>query len=239
MRGARTLATTAHRTRGTVRTGWLCLVQPLAIGLMLLDHVCLFLLSGPWADLLRVTLGRGALPMFAAMIAWHALVTSDAPVYLRRVLLIAVLAQLPYALLLDNGLGNICWTFSAAIAVVHLVRCRSLWCFPALIAAIWFSYLVEYGVTGLFLVLSLVVAFRYPVAWLLPLLVWPFWQYLGAPFAMVSAFLSVLLIVSLVGVVVSVPRLPRPVTRWFYPVHFLFIALIVFAQSNIYFDSYY
>ncbi|RTR00842.1 TraX family protein [Halomonas nitroreducens] len=197
---------------------WLPVVQGLAITTMAVDHASVWLVSGDIPALLRVTVGRLALPMFCFMIAWHALHTADARRYADRILLIALLAQLPFMALRGEVLGNICVTLAAAAYLVAYHRHRDPLALMLGAALSLATLQVEYGPLALLLVLSFTLAIRQPLTWLLPLLVWPVAQY-GPSLSAASAFVGVLLVLALVSTHLPPMRLPRWLTRWFYPAH--------------------
>ena len=211
-------AATAHRSIPT----WLPIVQGLAIASMAVDHGSLWLVSGDIPALLRVTVGRLALPMFCFMIAWHALHTANARRYADRILLIALLALLPFMALRGEVLGNICFTLAAAAYLVAADRHRDP---VALVLGAMLSLAtlqVEYGPLALALILVFVGAIRWPLLWLVPLIGWPRAQY-GPSISALSAALGVLVILALVSTHLPPMRLPRWLTRWltrwFYPAH--------------------
>lgn len=212
--------TTAALTPTHARSlpAWLPSVQATAIGTMLLDHLCAWLITGPWPDLLRITLGRLALPMFAFMVAWHALHTAQPLRYAHRILLIALIAQAPFMALHGQPLGNICFTLAAAAYLIAGLRRRDPW--PLLLAAVLALVIighVEYGILGLGLVLACALAIRHPRFWL-SLLVWPFSQY-GINLSAYSAAIGVVLLLTLYVTQPTLPPLPHWLTRAFYPAH--------------------
>ncbi|MGQ0333097.1 TraX family protein [Halomonas elongata] len=197
---------------------WLAPVQGLAIVSMVLDHFAAWWWSGLFADLTRVTLGRFALPMFCLMIAYHALNTDTPRRYTRRILAIALLAQLPFMALTQQPLGNICFTLAAGTALITAYRHQSGWDLLLGNVLALLSFRVEYGPVALGLILAFAVALRHPRAWVLILVVWPLAQY-GLSLTTLSAIAAIVLLIALVTTSWSTPRLPRWLTRWFYPLH--------------------
>ncbi|KGE78930.1 TraX family protein [Halomonas salina] len=211
---ALTLPTTSPQTI----PGWLPLVQSIAIVTMAIDHVSLWLPAGDVSPILRVTLGRVALPLFCFMVAWHALHTADARRYADRILLIALLAQLPFMALHGQPLGNICFTLAAAAYLAAYHRHRDPWALLIGAALAIATFHVEYGPLALGLILVFMLAIRRPITWIVPLIGWPLAQY-GLSLSGVSAFLGVCLLLALVSTHVPPIHLPRWLTRWFYPAH--------------------
>ncbi|MBB3231409.1 TraX family protein [Halomonas stenophila] len=98
-------------------TGW---GQWLALVTMTVDHLARYVVPERWglgwAD---ASLGRIAFPLFAAMVAWHGLFNTRNPLgYARRILVIGLVAQLPYMLMpraTDGLILNICFTLSLGL----------------------------------------------------------------------------------------------------------------------------
>nr|WP_298249250.1 TraX family protein [uncultured Halomonas sp.] len=111
--------TTKSQTRpSSTWTGW---GQWLALITMTIDHLSRYAAPDScdlgWAS---SSLGRIALPLFAAMVAWHGLFNTRNPLrYARRILMIGLVAQLPYMLMprsSDALILNICFTLSLGLA---------------------------------------------------------------------------------------------------------------------------
>lgn len=111
-----------HATGGRARpsstwSGW---GQWLALITMTVDHLSRYAAPDSW-DLswASSSLGRIALPLFAAMVAWHGLFNTRNPLrYARRILVIGLVAQLPYMLMprsSDALILNICFTLSLGL----------------------------------------------------------------------------------------------------------------------------
>ena len=98
-------------------TGW---GQWLALITMTVDHLSRYVAPDSWglgwAD---SSIGRIAFPLFAAMVAWHGLFNTRNPLrYARRILVIGLVAQLPYMLMpreADGLILNICFTLSLGL----------------------------------------------------------------------------------------------------------------------------
>ncbi|MCK2184163.1 TraX family protein [Halomonas getboli] len=98
-------------------TGW---GQWLALITMTLDHLARYAVPESWGlGWIDSSLGRIAFPLFAGMVAWHGLFNTRDPLrYARRVLVIGLVAQLPYALMprdADGLILNICFTLSLGL----------------------------------------------------------------------------------------------------------------------------
>lgn len=99
-------------------TGW---GQWLALATMTIDHLTRYVLPADW-DLAWAgsSIGRIAFPLFAAMVAWHGLFNTRNPLrYARRILVIGLVAQLPYMLMpraSDALILNVCFTLAAGLA---------------------------------------------------------------------------------------------------------------------------
>ncbi|MEQ5802984.1 TraX family protein [Halomonas sp. H10-9-1] len=86
-----------HRPSSTW-TGW---GQWLALITMTVDHLTRYALPDGWElGWAGSSIGRIAFPLFAAMVAWHGLFNTRNPLrYARRILVIGLVAQLPYMLM--------------------------------------------------------------------------------------------------------------------------------------------
>ncbi|QEL12336.1 TraX family protein [Kushneria phosphatilytica] len=95
---------------------WLALIS------MSVDHVTRFALPAAWPlGWASDTVGRVAFPLFAAMVAWHALFDTRNPWrYARRIVMIGLVAQLPYMLMprvLSMPVLNVCFTLALGLIV--------------------------------------------------------------------------------------------------------------------------
>ncbi|MBW6390007.1 TraX family protein [Billgrantia antri] len=149
-------------------TGW---GQWLALATMTIDHLTRYVLPAGWElGWAGSSLGRIAFPLFAAMVAWHGLFNTRNPLrYARRILVIGLVALLPYMLMpraSDAFLLNVCFTLALGLAWGAWLRdllarqrsgsLGSVWLAAALAASLAVWYLlgewVEYGHRGLLLV---------------------------------------------------------------------------------------
>lgn len=113
-----TAATAAPPGRATL-SRWTDWGKWLALISMTVDHVVRYALSNElswqfgWAS---STIGRVAFPLFAAMVAWHGLFDTRNPMrYARRILIIGLIAQLPYMLMPRYSsvlVFNVCFTLA-------------------------------------------------------------------------------------------------------------------------------
>ena len=103
-------------------------MQWLAVISMTADHAARYLQPGItdyyW---LAATLGRLAFPLFAALVAWHALFNSrHLGRYILRILLIGLVAQPGYAWMLQEPLNtallNVCFTLAAGLTLTALLK---------------------------------------------------------------------------------------------------------------------
>ncbi|WP_108445604.1 TraX family protein [Halomonas denitrificans] len=105
-----------HRPSSTW-TGW---GQWLALVTMTVDHLARYVVPDDWGlGWAGSSIGRIAFPLFAAMVAWHGLFNTRNPLrYARRILVIGLVAQLPYMLMpreADGLILNICFTLSLGL----------------------------------------------------------------------------------------------------------------------------
>jgi hypothetical protein len=157
-------------------TGW---GQWLALATMTTDHLTRYVLPTGWQlDWAGSSIGRIAFPLFAAMVAWHGLFNTRNPLrYARRILVIGLVAQLPYMMMpraSDALLLNVCFTLALGLAwgawlrdLVSRHRHDELgvaWVALGVAATLLVWYLagswVEYGHRGLLLIPLLMLAFH-------------------------------------------------------------------------------
>lgn len=149
-------------------TGW---GQWLALFTMTVDHLSRYVVPQAWElDWAGSSIGRIAFPLFAAMVAWHGLFNTRNPLrYARRILVIGLVAQIPYMMMprvFDGLILNICFTLAAGLAwgaglrlLLERQRDGTLgtpWVVIGMVAslALWYllGHWVEYGHRGLLLV---------------------------------------------------------------------------------------
>ncbi|WP_084004379.1 TraX family protein [Terasakiispira papahanaumokuakeensis] len=146
---------------------WSLWGQWLAMITMTLDHGVRFW-PGLWPDLAWVSssFGRVAFPLFAFMVAWHGTFNTRDPLHQSsRILLIGLLAQLPFVLLPRSTPTeiwdlNVCFTLAAGLALSeYVIRVAHQWrrlpimsaCqLVAMLAALVFlGPLMDYGMIGI------------------------------------------------------------------------------------------
>jgi len=151
-------------------SAWTSWGQWLALITMTLDHVARYLATDAWGmGWVDSSVGRIAFPLFAGMVAWHGLFNTRDPLrYARRVMVIGLVAQLPYHLMPREAIFqlNICFTLGLGLmAGAWLDQLTTRMESGALgqarlaletlgIAAAWYlaGFWVEYGHEGLLLV---------------------------------------------------------------------------------------
>lgn len=126
------------------------MIKLLACIFMLIDH--LGVLFFPQYDVLRV-IGRLAMPFYAYCIARGIKYTKDYKSYLKRVLEISILTQIPFSIMLKEIKLNICFLWVIGIwFIVNLEKTKSIKRKIVLSVVIFFfvSLLkIDYGVYGL------------------------------------------------------------------------------------------
>lgn len=215
------------------RNAWLPWGQWLALSLMTFEHLARFAFPSWGLDLVATLLGRAALPLFAGMVAWHLVYNTRDPIrYAKRLLVIALVAQFPYMLAVGADTANIVVSLAAGI-VIASASWRvwdALAAVVLLVIALVWSASFEYGLAGVLLVPSIVIALRCPGAFLLPLVcAWflnSFWLY---SLVAVSAVALVFLVNrGALRFPFNVPTMPRRLWLSWYPLHFtlIFIASV-------------
>ena len=109
-----------HERPSSHWTGW---GQWISLVTMTLDHLARYLATDAWhLGWVDSSVGRIAFPLFAGMVAWHGLFNTRDPLrYARRVMIIGLLAQLPYQLMPREALFqlNICFTLALGLMAGH------------------------------------------------------------------------------------------------------------------------
>ncbi|MBB6637890.1 TraX family protein [Cohnella thailandensis] len=129
-------------------------MQIIAMLTMLIDHVgfVFFPESAAW----RI-IGRIAFPLYAYGIVQGFLRTRSRPNYLNRLLMLALISQVPYMLGLQVLRVNVIGTFVVCLAaLIWIDRCKSKWagvCIAAVAAALLEFIPFDYGAYGLLLIL--------------------------------------------------------------------------------------
>lgn len=165
-----TSSTFAPQTAQRPSSAWTAWGQWLALITMTVDHVVRYLLPDSWdMGWASSSIGRIAFPLFAAMVAWHGLFNTRDPIrYARRILIIGLVAQLPYMTMPRDGFQlNICFTLALGLcwgAWLRNLACRSqsvnrsdalnrsLAIAASLLAWLVLGQWVEYGHQGLLMI---------------------------------------------------------------------------------------
>ncbi|CAM3863275.1 TraX family protein [Vreelandella rituensis] len=117
-------ATSYDRAPAPRSSHWTLWGQWIAVLTMSADHAARFLFrEAAFADGVTITVGRIAFPVFAGMVAWHALYnTRSLRRYIGRILLIAIAAQ-PLVMWLNGyphiAYLNICFTLALGLGVAR------------------------------------------------------------------------------------------------------------------------
>ena len=125
---------------------------------MLLDHIgFIFLTSTPFEYLLRL-IGRIAFPLFCFLLVEGYVHTRDFGNYVRRILNVGLLSQLPYSLLFGIVRLNVMFQLLSGLFLFWLLEHKKSWtpvfCL-SLSVILFFSSISEYGLWGLLLLLTL------------------------------------------------------------------------------------
>ena len=122
----------------------------LAMGCMLCDHLGVFFPGSVWLP----CVGRLAFPIFAFLIAEGACQTHDRGRYMKRLLLLAVVSEIPFDLQYERSFfypfhQNVIWTFLIALLVICLIerakQSGKAWIvWPAALAAVAVGFLAGY-----------------------------------------------------------------------------------------------
>lgn len=225
----------------TTHNAWIAWGQWLAVLTMTLEHTARFVLPESWGVTpYAILIGRTAFPIFAAMVAWHAVHNTRDPLgYALRMLVIALVAQLPFQLVTSSDKLNVIFTMALGLLLtVPLLRQRYAYlCLGVLLAivAIPVAPALEYNVYGLLLVPAFALAFQPAPSHWQPIL--------AIPAALIGFQLNHHLVTNLVSlatvlgllilalrfsghVTAQLKAMPRSLWLSWYPLHFLIIAIV-------------
>lgn len=202
------------------------MIKIIAFSLMVLDHMG-FLFFPEWT-FLRV-LGRLSLPLFAYEIAQGYTRTKNVKIYIIRIFLLAILSQIPYYLIFNNGYLNVLFTLGIGLVIILIINSS----YKLVVKIIYIFFLifivdVLYFEYGIYCLLMIVVFYlfeeRYAVLIVAQLLVTLFGVNIYEfPSYQLMALLSIPLIMLLRYVDFKIPKI---ISYSFYPAH-LIIFLIV------------
>ena len=121
-------------------------------------------------------IGRIAFPIFAFLIAEGALKTANKKKYLSRLLLFALISEIPYDIatngrIFDMGSQNIFWTLAAGLGIIMLIKNKKytgkLKAIILSVSLCVVSSFLSFSLGGIMLILSFYI-FRYDVKRLIP-----------------------------------------------------------------------
>ncbi|GAB2782134.1 hypothetical protein GCM10027040_05220 [Halomonas shantousis] len=232
----------------TVRNHWISWGQWLALITMTAEHIVRWLIpDAGHVEFWAILVGRIAFPLFAGMVAWHACFNTRNPYrYAVRVLLIGLIAQLPYAYVRHASdlpfQLNVCFTLGISLlaAAVYLGlssrTSRAFYTGAALLVWFFLGQWFEYEQFGLLLVPAFMAAFHYPrqLAALAPLLMLTLVINAHPAYSLVSmatAGVLVLIAQDTLRPRMSLPAMPRQLWLAWYPLHFALIALVMVGME--------
>ena len=152
----------------------------LAMAFMLLDHVWATVWSVPWFTVI----GRMAFPIFAFQIVEGFYKTSDRKAYMKRMLIFALISEIPFNLMLSDSLvyplhQNVMFTFLIALLLMNWMekyrgsklRFAGISVVCALLATVLgLATFVDYYHYGVLMVLLFYWSYRLPMRWAVQLL---------------------------------------------------------------------
>ncbi|WP_310832903.1 TraX family protein [Paenibacillus pedocola] len=209
-------------------------MQIIAMLTMLIDHIGYIFFPG---ELGWRYIGRIAFPIYCYALVQGHIHTKSRPRYLRRLFLIALIAQVPYNLALDPGGWNVVFTLLlSAIVLVILDKLPSLWLgIPVVLAAIFLMdyFPIDYNAYGLVLVLI----FRYARSyWLIAghFLLNGFYLFYSGWLVQLFSIVPTIFIALTPGIwgFLEKKRLPRWMWWSFYPAHLAVLAAVKILTSR-------
>lgn len=131
------------------------MIKIIAFIAMTIDHInYVYQFDNP----LLLIIGRLAFPLFAWGIAAGSKRTSNSKRYAMRLLLIAVVSQVPYWLLFNNTSLNVCFTLLIGLCIIEIYESRKRkylkWLYILGILIISDALNIEYGIYGLLIIFT-------------------------------------------------------------------------------------
>jgi hypothetical protein len=197
----------------------------IAIASMVVDHIGLVFF--PQIMFLRV-IGRIAFPIFAVGVAEGYRYTSNYKAYLFRILYFAVIAQIPYLILFNNGQINVLFTLALALILIMAVdKKKYLLAFLVLVASCFLKS--DYGLYGVLMAAAFYFLKSKNIYLLifLSLITVADAIFYDSPLQL-FAYLGFLLIVYLPKAEIKMV-LPKYFFYWFYPAHLLLLIILKYS----------
>lgn len=208
-------------------------MQLIAMITMLIDHIGLLFFPGEMAWRL---IGRIAFPIYAYALVQGYTHTSNFKKYALRLLLIAVLSQIPYQIALNAGGLNVVATLLGAVLVLRMLDSVKPGPLSALLIAgccIVMEVLpFDYGAYGLLLVLIFKYARSTQILLMHLLLNLVYLLSYGWVVQMVSLLPTLVIVFGpKLWKTLEAHRVPAWVWRSFYPAHLAILAVIVYSAG--------
>lgn len=207
-------------------------MQIIAMITMLIDHIGLLFFPG---DLMWRIVGRIAFPIYAYALVQGYAHTSDFRKYALRLLLIAVISQIPYQLVLNRDGLNVVATLLAALLVLRVLDHIKPGPLSVLViagvAVVMEVLPFDYGAYGLLLVLIFNYARSTSLLMMHLLLNLIYMFSYGWIVQMVSLVPTLVIVLGpKVWKRLESSRVPAWVWRSFYPAHLIVLAVVVYAM---------
>lgn len=205
------------------------MIKVLAFTTMLLDHIGHTFF--PNETFLSI-IGRLAFPLFAWSIAFGYKRTKSVNSYILRVLLLAVVSEIPHLLLFDTNYLNVCFTLVSGIIVIKIIESKlkvAKW--PLIILVLILSSLLgfEYGIYGIITILIFYyIKNKYLIVVLQALATIVFTDIYHYSWIQIFSLFSLPLIFYFQN---SNLRLKRIINYSFYPLHMVMLLIIKYILS--------
>lgn len=170
-------------------------------------------------------IGRLALPIFALGIANGYRHTSNFPNYLKRILAIGIISQIPYTLLFPNHTLNTLFLFFSALVAIYLIDKKK---YAGLIPLSLILYFipVDYGLYGVAMIVLFYIFKDSPVRLLSSqALLISAYLMSGGIFIQAFQMLGILLVTYLPKNFIKI-QIPKNFFYWFYPLHLILLLAI-------------
>ncbi|PAE18215.1 hypothetical protein CHH80_22875 [Bacillus sp. 7504-2] len=203
------------------------MIKLAAISLMVVDHIGFIFF--PEYLILRI-IGRLSLPLFAYSAAIGYTRTKNPKKYIIRIFCLAVISQVPYVFVFNNGYFNVLFTISTGLIIIHIINLH----YNKIIKAI-FSFVlificdVLYFEYGLYCIMLMIAFYIYredyikmmvaiTLATILAIIIYNYQYY------QLVAIISLILIYLLRNIDF---KIPKSISYTLYPAHLILFILII------------
>ncbi|MDO3677313.1 TraX family protein [Paenibacillus ehimensis] len=179
-------------------------------------------------NLILSAIGRIAFPLFAWGIAVGIKRTSNSKLYACRILILALISEVPHLLILDTGYLNVCFTLLVGLLVIKLYESKLLFKWPIIILLVLTTEMLnfEYGLYGIMTIL--IFYFFNRMNWIILLQITSTLIFIYIYNYHVIQLFSILAVMVIILLQKYDFRINRLAQYSFYPLHMLFLLFLTY-----------